>query len=66
MIALLPVIIQLVQAGLALAPDIIAAGKLELDLLSPGAAPPSDDEKASIMAALEKANDALQAAQPAP
>lgn len=66
MIALLPVIIQLVQAGLAIAPDIIAAGKTELDLLSPGAAPPTAEQKAAIMAALDRANAALQAAQPAP
>lgn len=66
MIALLPVIIQLVQAGLAIAPDIISAGKIELDLLRPGAPEPTAAQKADIMAALEKANDALQAAQPAP
>ena len=66
MITLLPIIVQLVQLGIAIAPDLIAAGKLELDLLNPNAPPMTDDQRAQIDAALEDAHNALQAAQPAP
>lgn len=65
-VALLPIILELVQAGLAIAPQIIAAGKTELDLLEAGAAPPTQAQIDEIDAALERANDALQNAQPAP
>lgn len=64
-VTLLPIIIQLVQAGITLVPQLIAAGKMELDLLGSNS-PPSDAQKAEIDAALELANDALQNAQPAP
>lgn len=64
--ALIPIILQLVSAGIAIAPQIIAAGKTELDLLRSGAPPPTDAQKAEIDAALDAANTALQAAQPAP
>lgn len=65
-VALLPIILQLVSAGLTVAPQVIAAAKTELDLLRAGAPPPTDAQKAEIDAALELANDTLQAAQPAP
>lgn len=64
-VTLLPLIIQLVQAGITLVPQLIAAAKTELDLLGSNSAP-SDTQKAQIDAALELANDALQNAQPAP
>jgi hypothetical protein len=63
---LLPIIIQLLQAGIVLIPSIVAAGKTELDLLGSGAAPATDAQKKQIMDALDEANDALQQAQPAP
>lgn len=63
--ALVPVILQLVTAGLTVAPSIIAAGQKEYDLLKSGDVP-TDAEIAEINAALEQANDALQNAQPAP
>lgn len=65
-IVLLPIIIQLVQAGIAVAPSIIAAGKTELDMLRPGAAPLTAAQQDQIDEALDVANAALQAAQPAP
>lgn len=65
-VALIPIILQLVSAGLAVAPSIIAAGKTELDLLRAGAPPPTPEQIAEIDAALEAANSALQSAQPAP
>lgn len=64
-VTLLPIIIQLIQAGVTLAPGLIAAAKMELDLLGSKSAP-SDEQKAQIDAALELANNALQNAQPAP
>jgi phosphopantothenate synthetase len=63
--ALLPVILQLVSAGITLAPGIIAAGRTEYDLLTSGTVPTAA-EKAAIDEALEAANQALQSAQPAP
>lgn len=65
-VALIPIILQLVAAGLEVAPSIIAAGKTELDLLRSGAPPPTAAQMAEIDAALEAANEALQQAQPAP
>jgi hypothetical protein len=65
-IALLPVILQLVQAGITIAPSIIAAGKIELDLLRHDAPPPTASQKTDIDTALDQANAALQNAQPAP
>ena len=63
-VALLPVILQLVAAGIAVAPSILAAAKIELDLI--GGALLTAEEKDQIDEALEAANDALQRAQPAP
>lgn len=65
-VVLLPIIVQLVQLGISIAPDIIAAGHTELSLLDPDSLPPSDMQKAEIMAALDRANAVLQASQPAP
>lgn len=64
-LTLVPLILQILEAGLTVAPQIIAAGKTEVDLINAGAAP-TDEQKAAIDAALEDANNALQAAQPAP
>jgi hypothetical protein len=65
MLALIPVILQLVEAGIAVAPQLIAAGKTEIALVNSGSTPTKAQED-QIDAALEAANAALQAAQPAP
>jgi hypothetical protein len=63
MIALLPVILLLVEAGIKVAPEIIAAGRTEIDLYNSGSAPTVAQTR-EIMAALDLANSALQAAGP--
>ena len=63
MLALTPVIIQLIEAGLTIAPQIMAAWKTEVALFTAGT-PPTDAQKAEIDAALDAADAALQAAQP--
>jgi hypothetical protein len=68
MLTLLPVILQLVEAGVTVAPQLIAAGKTEIDLFNSKAAPTQaqkDQIDAALEAALEAANTALQNAQPA-
>jgi hypothetical protein len=65
-VALIQMIMQLVAAGIAIAPSIIEAAKTELDLLKAGAPPPTVAQMTQIDQALEDANDALQNAQPAP
>jgi hypothetical protein len=65
MLTLLPVILQLVEAGITVAPQLIAAGKTEISLVNAGAAPTAA-QMAQIDAALDAANTALQNAQPAP
>jgi hypothetical protein len=65
MLTLLPVIPQLVEAGVTVAPQLIAAGKTEIDLFNSNAAP-TQAQRDAIDAALEVANNALQTAQPAP
>lgn len=64
MLALSPLIIQLIQAGITLAPELIAAWQKEVDLANAGQTP-TDAERAQIDAGLDTANAALQAAQPA-
>lgn len=64
MLTLLPVILQLLEAGITVAPQLVAAGKTEIDLVNSRSAP-TQDQKDQIDAALELANDALQGAQPA-
>ena len=65
LLTLIPVLIQLIQSGVAVAPQIIAAAQTEIDLFNSGSAP-TQAQKDQIDAALEMANDALQNAQPAP
>lgn len=64
MIALAPLILQLVQLGLQVAPELISAAQQELAIFNSGAVP-NPAEQAAIDAALEQANTALQNAQPA-
>ena len=61
----LQVALQLVQAGLPIAQDIINGVTTEMQLSGQGRAP-TPDEQAKIDAALDAAHAALQAAQPAP
>lgn len=62
-IALIPLIVQLVQLGIEVAPSVLAAGKVELDALA--GAKFTAAEVAQIDAALEEAHAALMAAVPA-
>jgi hypothetical protein len=64
MLALLPVILQLVEAGVTIAPQLISAGKTEIDLVNSGSAP-TQAQMDQINTALDVANAALQSAQPA-
>ncbi len=59
---LIPLILQLVQLGIEVAPSIIAAGKLELD--AHGGASLTAAERAQVDEAMEAAHAALQAAEP--
>ena len=64
MLALVPIVLQLIEAGVTLAPEIITAAQKEVALFNSGSAPSADDQ-AQIDAALAAANTALQNAQPA-
>jgi hypothetical protein len=64
MLALTPLVLQLLQLGLNVVPEIIAAAQTEVDLWNSGTAPTAA-QQAAIDAALDQANAALQAAQPA-
>ena len=61
MLTLTPLVLQLVQMGVAVIPEILAAAQTEVQLLNAQAAP-SAAQQAAIDAALDKANAALQAA----
>lgn len=63
MLTLLPVILQLIEAGVAVAPQLVAAGQTEIALVNSQTAP-TQAQRDEIDAALEVANDALQNAQP--
>lgn len=64
MLALTPLVLQLIQLGVAVAPEVISAAQTEIALVS-GTHPPSAEQQAQIDAGLDAANAALQAAQPA-
>ena len=61
----IPIAAELVQLGVTIAPSIIEAVNLEMQLSGSGSAPTAD-QQAQLDAALEAAHAALQAAQPAP
>jgi hypothetical protein len=65
MLTLVPIVLQLIEAGITVVPQIIAAAQAEVALFNAGT-PPTAAQQASIDAALVQANAALQAAQPAP
>jgi hypothetical protein len=62
MLALIPVVLQLLEAGITIVPEIITAARTEYALFSSGTAP-TPAQQATIDAALETANNALQGAQ---
>jgi hypothetical protein len=64
MLTLIPVVLQLLEAGITIIPQIVTAAQTEFSLFSSGTAPTAA-QQAAIDAALDKANAALQAAQPA-
>jgi hypothetical protein len=63
-IALITALIQLVQMGITVAPQVIAAAQTAVSLIEGGTAP-TPAQQAEIDAALDAAHAALQAAQPA-
>ena len=62
-LVLTPIVLQLIQMGLSIVPEIVAAARAEVDLLNAGSAPTAE-QQAAIDAALDQAHAALQAAQP--
>jgi len=61
MIALTPLVLQIIELGLQYTPELIAAARTEIGLFNSGTAP-TTEQQASIDAALEQAHAALQAA----
>lgn len=64
MLTVIPVLLQILEAGLTVAPGLIAAAQTEAALVT-SVSPPTPEQRAAIDAALDEANAALQAAQPA-
>ena len=60
-IALTPLVLQLIQLGISVAPELIAAAQQEIALLNSSTAPTAA-QQAQIDAALDAAHKALQAA----
>jgi hypothetical protein len=60
--ALVPLILQLLQLGIQVIPELASAAQTELDLFQSGSAPTAE-QQAAIDAALDRANVALAAAQ---
>jgi hypothetical protein len=63
-LTLVPLIEQLVELGLTVAPEIISAAQTELSLFATSTAPTAE-QQAAIDAAYAQASSGLQAAQPA-
>jgi len=61
MLTLVPLILQLLQMGLTVVPELISAAQTEVGLLNSGQAP-TPAQQAQIDAALATANAAVQAA----
>ena len=62
MLALSPLVLQLIQLGIQVVPGLIAAALTEIELVNSDT-PPSDVQREEIRAALEEANTALMNAQ---
>ena len=60
MLSLTPIVLQLISAGLTVAPEIIAAAQTEVSLVKSGTAPTAE-QQAAIDSALAAAHAALQA-----
>ena len=63
MLTLTPLVLQLIQLGVQIVPEIITAAQAELSLVNSTSAPTAD-QQAQIDAALAAANTALLNAQP--
>jgi hypothetical protein len=64
MLALTPLVLQLISLGISVVPELISAAQTEISLVT-GTNPPSAEQQSQIDAALAQANAALQAAGPA-
>ncbi len=64
MIALAPLVLQLIELGISVAPELISAAQAEIAIFNSGTAPTAA-QQADIDTALDAAHAALQAAQPA-
>lgn len=64
MLTLTPLVLQLIELGVSVAPELISAAQTEISLVT-GTSPPTAAQQAVMDAALDAANAALQAAQPA-
>ena len=65
MLALTPLVLQLIELGVSVVPELISAAQQEIAIFNSGT-PPTAAQQADIDAALATAHAALQAAQPAP
>lgn len=63
MLALTPAVLQMIQMGLTVLPELASVAMTEIELFRAGT-PPSAEQQAAIDAALDTAHAALQAAQP--
>lgn len=63
MLSLTPLVLQLIQIGVSVTPELIAAAQQEIAIFNSGAAP-TVAQQADIDTALATAHAALQAAQP--
>ncbi len=59
-LTLVPLVLQLIQAGITEIPELISAAQTEVSLFN-SQTPPTAEQQAEIDAALEKAHAALQA-----
>jgi hypothetical protein len=64
MLTLTPLILQLIQLGITVAPELISAAETEISLVT-GTSAPTAAQQLTIDTALATANTALQNAQPA-
>ena len=64
MLELTPLILQMIQLGITVVPELITAAQAEISLIS-GTTPPTAAQQAVITAAVDTANAAIQAAVPA-
>lgn len=63
MIALAPLVLQLIQLGLSVAPELISAAVQEISIFNSGTAPTVQQQR-DLDTALAAAHEALQTAEP--